>query len=144
VPTLDSLFMNSLSSAITAGQLRQRVMANNIANANTPGYKEQSVQFESLLQQALNSQGYTVSGTNTGQNLSMLANNPLDIGGATNSSAQVAPLVSTDTSTSVSSNGNSVNIDQQMSSLAENQINYGALVQDLNDQFLMLRTAIVG
>lgn len=138
--TLDSLLMTSLQSALQASQMRQEVYANNIANANTPGYKRQTVKFDSLLQAQLAKDGY-LSGANRG--LPMAANSPLDLGGL-QGSAVVNPVVQTDTASSVSANGNNVNLNAEMSGLAVNQINYGALVQELTDQFSMLRTAIIG
>ena len=42
-----------LENSLDAGGLRQQVIANNIANLNTPGYQAQTVAFESELRQAL-------------------------------------------------------------------------------------------
>ena len=136
--TLDSLYMTSLQSALGAGQLRQQVYANNIANANTPGYKREVVHFNSLLQAQL-----AAVGLNSPSGLPMLANTTRDMGGVTQFS-NVNPVVETDTATQVGGNGNNVNIDAEMSALAQNQISYGALVQDLQDQFATMRTAITG
>lgn len=136
--TLDSLYMTSLQSALSAGQLRQQVYANNIANANTPGYKREVVHFNSLLQAQL-----AAVGLNAPSGLPMLANTTRDLGGVTQFS-NVNPVVATDTATQVGGNGNNVNIDAEMSALAQNQISYGALVQDLQDQFATMRTAITG
>lgn len=139
VPPLDSVMMNSLVSALQASQLRQQVEANNIANANTPGYKRQTVLFESLLQQNLAQAGWGPGGTT----LAMAADNPADLN-ASSGVGSVAPQVVTDMTTSVSNNGNNVGLDAEMSALAENQIEYGALTQELTDQFTMLKTAITG
>ncbi len=136
--TLDSLYMTSLQSALNAGQLRQQVYANNIANVNTPGYKREVVHFNSLLQARLAAYGLTST-----PGLQMFANSARDLGGATPFSS-VNPVVATDAATQVSGNGNNVNIDAEMSALAQNQVDYGALVQDLQDQFATLRTAITG
>lgn len=138
VSMLDSVLFSSLNSALQAGQLRNQVYANNIANANTPGYKRQTVAFESLLQASLGN-------GSTGSTLPMAANSPLDVAGVQGAYAGVvSPQVLTDTSSAVSSNGNNVNMDAEMSDLAQNQIDYAALVQEYNNQFTMLRTAIVG
>ncbi len=140
---LDSVLMSSLTSAMQADELRQQVYANNIANANTPGYKEQTVSFNSLLQARLADLGIT---TQSAQGpLAMAANSGRDLNIAAGASGVgVSPVVSTVSNTSVSSNGNNVNLDAQMSGMAENQIDYAALVQELNDQFSLLKTAIIG
>jgi flagellar basal-body rod protein FlgB len=137
VSTLDSVWLSSVESALQASQLRSQVYANNIANANTPGYKRQTVQFESILQASLGN-------LSSGAGLSMAANNPLDLGGIMPGQGAVSPIVVTDNSSAVSSNGNNVNMDAEMSDLAENQIDYSALVQNYNTQYDMLRTAITG
>ncbi len=138
--SLDSIVFSSLQSALKASQLRQEVYANNIANANTPGYKRQSVEFENLLQAQLGNVGLTPNGSGT---LTMASNNVSDLAGAASFTA-VSPVVTTDQATSVSNNGNNVNLTAEMSGIAQNQINYAALVQELNDQFGLLRTAIMG
>ena len=46
-------YVNILDKAADASWLRNEVISNNIANATTPGYKRQDVQFESYLMTAL-------------------------------------------------------------------------------------------
>ncbi len=138
MPTLDSLYMTSLQAALNAAQLRQQAYANNIANVNTPGYKREVVHFDSLLRARLAAYGLTAT-----PGLQMAANNARDLGGAA-SLSNVNPVITTDAATQVSGNGNNVNIDAEMSALAQNQVDYGTLVQDLQDQFATLRTAITG
>ena len=140
--TIDSVLFSSLQSALTASQLSQQAYANNIANANTPGYKRQSVAFSQLLAQQLNSLGY-LQGSNQ-PSLSMAANSSLDLSGASSAFNPVQPVVVTNSSTSTKNNGNNVDLNVEMSGLAQNQINYAALVTEMNNQFAMLRSAILG
>lgn len=127
-----------LQSALDASTLRQAVYANNIANAGTPGYKRQDVAFESMLQSALGSEGSDALGEThipigaeqPSYNLTALPN--------------VTPQVYTDTSTTVNSNGNNVDITEEMVLMAENQVKYDTLVQDIADRLDRLRTAITG
>lgn len=46
-------YINVLDKAADAAWLRNEVISNNIANADTPGYKRQDVDFESQLHKAL-------------------------------------------------------------------------------------------
>ena len=46
-------YINVLDKAADAAWLRNEVISNNIANADTPGYKRQDVDFESQLNKAL-------------------------------------------------------------------------------------------
>lgn len=131
-----SFTIAALQSALDAAQLRQQVYANNIANANTPGYHRETVQFNTLLQQA-------IAQANGSGTLSMLQNSPSDLS-ASQTLQNVTPVVTVDQNTAVSSNGNNVNLDAEMSGLAMNQIDTAAMVTELNDQFALLRTAILG
>lgn len=49
VPVFDSVSSIALQSALDGLALRQRTIANNIANVNTPGYQAQRVSFEDAL-----------------------------------------------------------------------------------------------
>lgn len=125
-----------LQTALRVADVRQQVYANNIANAETPGFKRQDVTFESVLAQAL--------GTPTvgpGQQTMPVAG-----GSAVNWQAALAvtPQIVQDTQTSVDQNGNNVDLDAEMSNMAENQIKYNALVQDISARMSRLRTAIDG
>lgn len=125
----DSTTFSVLQNALYASNLQQQVYANNIANADTPGYKRQDVDFESLLSQAMNDQSNSAIPTPTTP-------------GAESSIASVQPVVYTDTSGSVDNTGNNVDINAEMSRLAENQIRYNALIQDVQDRLSRMQTAI--
>ena len=43
-------YINVLDKAADASWLRETAIMNNLANTNTPGYKRQEVDFESVLQ----------------------------------------------------------------------------------------------
>lgn len=46
--------------------------------------------------------------------------------------------------TSYQQNGNNVDVDKEMTELAENQINYQALVERMNGKFNSLKTVLTG
>ena len=50
---------NILDKAADASWMRENVITNNIANIDTPGYKRQDVDFESVLQKALGKTKYS-------------------------------------------------------------------------------------
>jgi flagellar basal-body rod protein FlgB len=50
---LESVTSAALSSALDGLALRQRTIANNIANVNTPGYHARRVSFENALAQSV-------------------------------------------------------------------------------------------
>lgn len=52
-------YTNILDKAADASWIRENVITNNIANIDTPGYKRQDVDFESVLQKALGKTKYS-------------------------------------------------------------------------------------
>ncbi len=46
-------YVNLLDNAADASWQRQTLILNNVANASTPGYKRQDLEFESMLKKAL-------------------------------------------------------------------------------------------
>lgn len=116
---MNLLFDNTtelLTKAIHYTNLRHNVIAENIANVDTPGYKAMDLKFEHLLGRAL-------------------ADRKGKIGSLT------AMLVS-DTTVQPRLDGNTVNPDQQLAKLAENTIIHNTFVQLLNTRFKILETAI--
>jgi len=99
--------MKSLDLALGAAGKRQEVLANNLANVNTPGYKRLDVQFDGMLAKA-------VDAARAGDESALDA---------------LQPGVNTDSAIAVRADGNSVSVDQEMAYLAENNIRYNALVQ---------------
>ena len=98
----------ALDAALGAAGKRQQVLANNLANVNTPGYKREDVKFDGVLAKALDA---AKSGDTTA----------LD---------GLSAQVSTDSSAvAMRADGNSVDVDQEMAYVAENNIRYNALVQ---------------
>lgn len=133
----DGMSFQLVQNALAAANLRQQVYANNIANADTPGFKRSDVQFENLLAEAMNNSGPQALGQNQ---IPIGGSGSLNLAGALG----VQPKVVTDTTSAVDSNGNNVNIDDEMVSLAENQLRYNTLAQDLTLRLGMLKTAING
>lgn len=116
--------------------MRQQVYASNIANAQTPGYKRQDVQFETVLANAMSTPVAKIGERTI----------PISISNQPNLQeiAQIQPVVVTDNQTKIGNNGNNVDIDSEMANLAQNQIRYNALVQDVQNRISRLRTAING
>lgn len=61
----DSVTMHALSSALDGLALRQRTIAQNIANVNTPDYHAKVVSFESALSQSVRSGDGSAGATTT-------------------------------------------------------------------------------
>ena len=112
---------NILAKALEGTWARNTAISNNIANADTPGYKRQDVAFESYLEQALAS----------------------DDTPTTESLSKVQPKTYTDyASVSYRLDGNNVDIDSEMSYLAENQLRYNTLINQVNYNFERLKSVL--
>src|SRR5690606_803076 len=124
-----------IGRALEASTLRQEVIANNIANADVPGFKRSYVRFEDLLRQVLeNNRPSSFVGIRT---------DPRHIPiGRGRSALSVRPQVVVDHSTSMNHNGNNVDLDYEMALMAKNQIYYNTLVQMVNGKFEKIRTVI--
>lgn len=120
-----------LQKALDASWLRNKAIANNIANVDTPGYKRQKVEFEQVLAGAIDDNTFKDTGTNE-QHISIGAG----------SSIHKEIKVMEDNSTSMRLDGNNVDVESEMAQLAKNNIAYYALIQKISSEFRKIRTAI--
>ncbi len=111
--------------------MRHKVIADNIANVNTPGFKKSDVVFEEKLAEAMSGRKATLTRTHA-------RHLPGRQGDA------FAPSIVTDTRTSLRTDGNNVDIDAEMANLAKNTIYYNAVAQKLGSYFSNLKAAIKG
>ncbi len=103
-------------SALNGLAARQRVIANNVANVETPGFIAGRVTFEDSLRTAI-----------------------------ANGDDAVTSSVSTRSSTDpVNMNGNNVSLDNEVVGLTQTDLAYQLLIQAINQKFGLLRTAIGG
>lgn len=130
---LPSSQLTMLERAMDASMLRQRVIANNIANVDTPHYKSKHVVFEELLQAEMQS---------SPSNFVAYRTDPRHFSFASQQS--LAPRIVANTNTMVQNNGNNVDMEYEMNELAKNQIWYNGLVQITSGYFGKLRSVIEG
>jgi flagellar basal-body rod protein FlgB len=111
-------------------------LAANIANAETPGYTPARLRFEEQLKDALQ-HGPTATPALT---------NPrhIPLKGVAQGIESVQGLVVESPTGTAGKDGNSVELEQEMAQMAENQILYTASVQFIGKKFDGLRTAIRG
>lgn len=119
--------VNLLYKGLNAAWLRNEVIADNIANAETPGFKRYFVEFESLLQSNI---------TNNTQ-LKTTRDNHIKAG-----SEDVQPKVRQDNNTTLRMDGNNVDIEYEMNELAKNTIWYQYMVQKVSKEIGRLKIVI--
>jgi flagellar basal-body rod protein FlgB len=111
--------MTLLSRLLDVASLRQDVIAQNVANVNTPGYSNQEVAFEEALRQAL------------GQS---------DTGPAVMPTPEIVTRGGGDTR----EDGNNIDVDHQMASLQKNALLFKVYAQLLAGDLAQYRSAITG
>lgn len=122
-------YINVLDKAADAANTRNEIIANNIANVDTPNYKRKDVSFENYLEQAL------IGGEILDERIADVNSHLSDFGGITY----------TDNSTlAYRLDGNNVDIDTENAYLAENQIRYNALVEQIGQEFARYKTVLSG
>ena len=118
-------YINVLDKAADASWTRNDVLANNIANADTPNYKRKDVQFETYLANAVagtDSLDETVAGVDL--------------------NALNATTYTEQSNLSYRIDGNNVDITTENVELAKNQIRYYTLMNSINENFTHLKTAL--
>jgi flagellar basal-body rod protein FlgB len=117
-------YINVLNKAADAAWIRNEVIANNIANATTPGYKRQDVEFEAVLEKELYHSRYE-SMDDKVADLKINRLNPRTYTDSANFSYRL--------------DGNNVDIETENVTLAANQLKYNGLIDCMNQEFKNLQ-----
>ncbi|MFN3820917.1 MAG: flagellar basal body rod protein FlgB [bacterium] len=120
-----------LSKSLDVYGMRQRAIAANIANAETPGYERKWITFEEQLRQLLRSQATQRSTPEIQHSLGDL-------------SRKIRPQLVVDTTPSESNDINNVNIDQEMAQLAQNHLQFLIAARLTKHYFEMLNLSLKG
>jgi len=99
---------------------RQQTLSANLANLDTPGYKAKDISFSEHL-----------------QSLSLTTTSPVHFEPVSQSAMRVYEV-----GTEAKENGNTVDLDHEMTELTKNGLQYIALVQFLKQKIRTLRSAI--
>ncbi len=122
-----------LKKALEASSLRHRVIADNVANADTPRFKKSKVVFEELLKEALSRDG----------KVDMITTDPRHMKAGAELSS-ISPQVVQVRGTAMRADGNNVDIEEEMVEMAANAIRYQVLAREAADRFSLLSYVITG
>lgn len=111
---------------------RQKVLASNIANADTPGYKARDFNFTSALSRALEN-----GGADGGLSLNTTSSRHIPA-----TAAGASPNLQYRVPDQPSLDGNSVNMDVERSQFADNSVRYQAALTLLNSRIQGLKSAM--
>lgn len=120
-------YINVLDKAADASWTRESLLANNIANNDTPGYKRQDIDFQSVLKNELSNYKYM----NLDQKMESVRLDKLN-----------ASVYTDHKNYSYRLDGNNVDIDTEQVELASEQIKYQALTQSITAEFQRLQTVM--
>jgi flagellar basal-body rod protein FlgB len=124
------------ATALDVRARRGELIANNLANADTPGYQARDIDFRQAMARAAGEKptsGVHLSTTNAGH-----------IGGSTSADAATNPDLKFRTPLAPALDGNTVDAQVEQAAFAENAVRYQATLTFLNSKFRGLLTAILG
>ncbi|MDG0815353.1 flagellar basal body rod protein FlgB [Bdellovibrio svalbardensis] len=122
---------NALATSMRMRQLRHNVTSSNIANAETPGYHAKKMDFEEALGRALDMDGANGLSTSSKEHFA--------VGGV--SVAKTRPDIYENPEGAVNNDGNTVDLEKEMSALSENAIMYKTALQLINKKMAALKYA---
>ena len=126
-----------LHRAMDASSLRYQVAANNLANAEVPNFKRTSVNFESQLKKAMESE------KNSKDSFQMTATDSRHIQSEGSMDyREVEPRRVTDYLTTAKANGNNVDAEQEAMDILKTQLNYQLLTQMQAFEFSQIKIAM--
>ena len=106
-----------IDAGIKAESLRQKAIANNVANAETPGYRRIDVRFEELLARHLGKDVHVEL-------------------------TDIQPEIYQPMETAVKSNGNDVNWQNEVGNMVKNSLRHKAYVRFLEKKYRQIELAI--
>lgn len=106
-----------LEAGLRAESLRQKAIANNVANLETPGYRGVDIRFEELISKALQS-------------------------GSDIDPRQIEPEIYEINQTPVKTNGNDVSFENEIGRMIKNTLRHTAYIRLLNKKYQQLQLAI--
>lgn len=118
--------INLLEKGLDFTALRHRIISENIAHSETPGYKKKEVLFSEVLN-SINKEFCSNSVKNS-----------------VFQKSEQERAITTIQSVSQRNDGNNVDPDEEMAKLAQNTVFYQTLSEQINSQFNQLRTVITG
>lgn len=118
--------------ALILRQQRMELLANNIANADTPGYKARDIDFKQALGAA-----------STATSLAMTLSNSAHLSGAATAGSGVADLMYR-VPQQASLDGNTVEEGVEQTAFADNSLRYQATMSFLSSRFAGMKSVLSG
>lgn len=117
---------------------RQKVLASNIANADTPGFQARDIDFAAALAQARGTAGAS------GASGALAATSGRHLGGAPAAAGRGDAALMWRTPEQPSLDGNTVDLDRERANFADNALRYEATLRFINADVRTMLSAISG
>jgi flagellar basal-body rod protein FlgB len=130
--------LGTLERSLDVRLVEQNVLAGNVANADTPGYKPKELDFSAAMKAA--------SAEASPDMMAATSSGHMGPNGATvtNASDIATSMVLEGRGTSPTFDGNAVDLDRTMAGMAENGLQYGASAKAAGKKLAILRYAVDG
>ncbi len=135
IDSLDRLFQFQ-ANALNVRAYRQQLLASNIANADTPGYKARDIDFAAALRSA------DAGKTDSSSTVPLRVSSERHLASLSTSSAPAEALYRNGQQPSI--DGNTVDMDVERNRFAENAVHYDANLAFLNAQIKLMTAALQG
>jgi flagellar basal-body rod protein FlgB len=130
--------LKTLEQALDVRLVEQNVLAGNVANADTPGYKPKELDFTEVMRAVDSNVGAEMMTVTDAGHMGVNG------GSGTNVNEIATSMVLEGRGTAASYDGNAVDLDRTMAGMAENGLQYGAAAKAAGKKLAILRYAVDG
>lgn len=123
---------------------RQRIIASNIANADTPGYAGRDINFKDAMESALGGNSLSLSPSAPSGRTSSGTTNARHIPLQSSTGSLGGPKLDYTTQSQPAMDGNSVDLDRERANFVDNSVRYEATLRFINGQSKTILSAIQG
>lgn len=120
--------LDILQRSMSVATMRHSVIADNLANADTPDFKRSDLNFETMLKKALESETPKTTIVSKDDPFYQMINRTIDY-------RDVKALKVTDFLTTSDNNGNNVDLEQEIMESQKNQMRYDLMARSVANQF---------
>lgn len=133
--------LTRLQQSLDVRLVEHNVLAGNIANSDTPGYRPKELDFSQAMAAAQQAAGTEMLASTDARHLGPNGEGPAGAG-ASRATFAATTLVHDGVGNSPSLDGNQVDLDRTMAGLAENSLQYGASARAAGKKLAILRYVV--